>query len=276
MKTRHQLALSMMAIALAAAPLCDAQPRTVMAPIAFEAASIKPSSATGNSKTINVDFGSVQIKAMSLKDLVLRAYGRGRALQLSRSDLVAGGPRWCETDLYDVYAKPGQDLNRSGEQISEMLKTLLRDRFKLAFHQESKEASGYLLGVAKNGPKMTKRSPGYGGAAHSLRTSGRNPQGGFEAKWRDAPLTSVADYLGSYVLDLPVVDRTGLAGTFDLDLNWTPDETQFGGRYKEAQERSRLPSLFAAIPEQLGLRLEAGKVPVAVIVIDHAEKPAAN
>jgi len=87
-------------------------------------------------------------------------------------------------------------------------------------------------------------------------------------------MTAFADYLGYNVLDHPVIDKTGLLGTFDFDLSWNPDATQFGGRF--TVEGSNLPELFAALREQIGLRLEAGKVPIDVIVVDHAEKPSEN
>lgn len=245
------------------------------APLAFDVASIKPSAYPGgNLKTIQLDPGMLTIKGMSLKDLIQRAYGRGYALQLSRSDLVMGGPKWCDDDLYDIVAKPGGNPNGSGEPVSEMLKTLLAERFKLAFHHESKVTSGYLLVVGRSGPKMKERSPGDGG--ESRTGSSRRIEGGFRVTRRDMSMTALADYLGFYVLDRPVLDNTGLAGTFDFDLTWTPDETQFGGRYGGAPEGSNLPNLFTALREQIGLSLETGKVPIDVMVIDHAEKPSVN
>jgi len=254
------------------APLVQAQsPGT---PRAFEVASIKPSSSAGNAKTIHVDPGMVTIRGMSLKDLTQRAYGRGHALQLSRGDLVAGGAKWCEDSLYDIDAKPGGNPLGSGEDVSGMLKTLLVDRFKLTFHHESKDTAGYLLIVDKDGPKMKERSPGDGGEPRT-GTSRASP-GGFHVVRRDTSMTALADYLGFYVLDRPVVDRTGLARTFDFELNWAPDENQFGGRYAGTPPDSNLPDLVKALREQIGLRLETGRAPVDVLVIDHAEKPSEN
>jgi len=250
-----------------AADLCFAQPAQ------FEIASIKASAyPLGNLKTIRLEPGLVWIKGMSLKDLVLRAYGRGHALQVSRSDLVSGGPKWCDTDLYDIEAKPGGDPYGSGQGVSEMLKVLLAERFKLTVHHETREASGYRLVVARDGPKLKKRVPGDAGEART--GSGRRDADGFHVMRRDASMMALADYLGFFVLDRPVVDQTGLSGTYDFDLRWNPDETQFGGRYTVAE--SNLPSLFAALREQIGLGLETGKVPVDVTVIDSAEKPSAN
>jgi uncharacterized protein (TIGR03435 family) len=139
---------------------CAAQAQSLTA---FEVASVKPSTSVGNAKTIHVDAGVVSIRGMSLKDLMLRAYGHGHALQISRSDLVAGGAQWCADDLFDVDAKPGGNPLGSGEDVSAMLRALLADRFRLALHHETRETSGYLLTVTKGGPKMKIRTSGDGG-----------------------------------------------------------------------------------------------------------------
>jgi uncharacterized protein (TIGR03435 family) len=239
----------------------------------FEVASIKASAyPAGNLKTIRVDPGTVSIKGMSLRDLIQRAYGRGHALQLSRADLVTGGPKWCDEKLFDIDAKPGGDPYGSGEQVSEMLKSLLVERFHLAFHHETKEVSGYQLVVDRDEPRLKKRNPGDGGEPRT--GSSRRVAEGFHVIRRDTSMTALADYLGSYVLDRPVIDKTGLSGTFDFDLTWNPDDSQFGGRF--TVESSSLPDLFTAVREQIGLRLKPAKVSADLIVIDRAERPADN
>ncbi len=181
----------------------------------FEVASIKQSASPvrGNAKIIRVEPGMLTIKGMSLKDLIQRAYGRGHSLQLSRSDLVSGGPKWCDADLYDIDAKPGGNPNGSGEDISEMLKALLADRFKLLLHHESKETPGYILVVETGGPKLKSRSPGDGGEPRIRGRSKRELQGGIRLAWRDVSMTTLSDDLGFNVLDRPVINRTGLTGT---------------------------------------------------------------
>ena len=130
----------------------------------FEAASVKSSaSSSGNARIINVEPGLLTIRSMSLSDLTQRAYGRGHSLVLSRSDLVSGGPKWCASDLYDITAKPGGNPYGNGEEVSEMLQSLLAERFKLAIHRESKEVAGYSLVVAADGSKLRPRRPGDGG-----------------------------------------------------------------------------------------------------------------
>jgi hypothetical protein len=90
----------------------------------FEAASVKRSTSNGNAKTIRLEPGILVIQGMSLKDLVLRAYGRGRALQLSRSDVVSGGPKWCDSELFDIEAKPGGNPSMAADEVSERLRAL--------------------------------------------------------------------------------------------------------------------------------------------------------
>jgi uncharacterized protein (TIGR03435 family) len=244
-------------------------------PTAFEVASVKPSASSGNARTIQVNPGMVSIRSMSLRDLALRAYGRGRALQVSREDLVASGLKWYEDDLFDVDAKPGGNPFGSGEEVSAMLQALLVERFKLAFHQETRETSGYLLAAVKGGVKMRARTAGDGGEARVLGRTKRGAHGEMRLEMRDVPLAAVAAYLGN-MYDRPVADQTDLTGTYDLDLEWTTDEIQFGGRFAAGSGESTLPGLFTALREQCGLRLESGKLPVNVLVIDHAEKPSAN
>ncbi|HWC96694.1 MAG TPA: TIGR03435 family protein [Candidatus Sulfopaludibacter sp.] len=243
---------------------------------AFDAASIKPSRYPGgNLKTIHLDPGMVTIQGMSLRDLVARAYGRGHALQISRTELVDGGAKWCETALYDINAKPGADPQGNGEPVSAMLQALLVERFKLAFHHEARDSSGYRLTQAKGGPKLRPRHAGDGGEARVLGRTKRGDQGEVHIELRDASPAALAAFLGN-MLERPVIDKSELSGTFDCDLVFTPDETQFGGRYAAAAQDSTFPDLATALREQLGLRLDPGKVPVDVMMIDHAERPAAN
>src|SRR5579863_9862429 len=104
MKVLGLLALTgFSAIRLWNPPLVQSQP------VAFDVASIKPSATNGNAKIIQVEPGMVSIKGMSLRDLILRAHGRGHALQISRMEAVSGGPKWCGDDLFDIEAKPGDD-----------------------------------------------------------------------------------------------------------------------------------------------------------------------
>jgi len=183
-----------------------------------------------------------------LKTLVCFAY------QL-RDHQVTGGPGWFDLEPFDITAKA--DGPASYQQLQIMVQTLLADRFQLKFHRETKEQPIYALVLAKNGPKLKQAgNPGRGvgfGARGSLNGNGTD-------------MATFASAL-SGKLGRSVVDRTGLQGFYDFLLTWTPDE---------AQADTPGPSLFTAIQEQLGLRLESIKGPVEILVVDHAERPSEN
>ena len=144
-----------------------------------------------------------------------------------------------------------------------MLQTLLADRFKLVVHHEEKMRDAYVLEVRNNAPKLAK-----GNGEGATTSNGRGHIVG-----TNHTMDRFAQVL-SRQMDLPVVNRTGLEGTYNIDLQWTPDSARLarpeGGPVADG------PSIFTAIQEQLGLRLRAAKVPVDVLVIDHAQKPDAN
>lgn len=155
-----------------------------------------------------------------------------------------------------------------------MVKKLLTERFKLTFHHDKKELPAYVLTVSKAGAKMTK-SEADPNAPPSLffRQLG-------QMTVRNSDMAEFAQVMQAAVLDRPVVDQTGLAGKYDFPLNWTPDESQFGGMGMKvpapSDKADAPPGLFTALPEQTGLRLDATKAAVEVLVIDHVEKPSEN
>ncbi len=147
-------------------------------------------------------------------------------------------------------------------QLLQMLQQLLADRFKLKSHRETREASGYVLLVAKNGSKL-EEATGNG----QTRISGGRPGGGVMAA-QNVSISEIATFL-SIGLDGPVVDKTGLTGKYSLTLRWAPGDNK-------TPDDPTAPSLFTALQEQLGLRLESQKLSTDVIVIDYAERPAPN
>jgi uncharacterized protein (TIGR03435 family) len=152
-----------------------------------------------------------------------------------------------------------------------MLQTLLSERFKLVFHREQRPIPGYRLVLAKSGLKAQVSAPDRGSVGHSQR-------GHIEAE--GCTLAQLALKLAE-ALKQPVLDATGIAGRFDLKLEWTPDDLQAkppsaDQRPLGAPEPGTGPSIFAALQEQLGLKLESSKIPAEVLVIDSAEKPSAN
>ena len=218
------------------------------APPAFEVASIKPNTSGEMSSRAGTRAGGRYIGSnMTLKGLVMQAYG----LQHFQ---VTGGPGWSETDRYDINAKGEENVPE--RQIFLMLQSLLAERFKLKVHRETKESGIYSLVVGKNGVKL---QPAAGtGSSFSVGNRKITAQG-----------ASTDDFARALTMQLgqPVVDKTGVTGKYDITLSWAPDAAAVGAGSDAS------PSIFTVIHEQLGLRLEPGKGPVEVLVIDSAEKP---
>jgi len=210
------------------------------AQVTFEAASIKPSTAQGEGTSFDRTAGMLRVRNGSLQDCIREAYGVGDAQIL--------GQTWLKPDRYDIVAK--MPLEARQNQRPAMLQALLAERFKLAVHREIREMPVYALVVAKGGLKIQPVEAGSGGL-----TGG---SGKLMAK--AVPLSRLAGYLAGPRLQLghPVIDRTGISESFSFTLEYTPED------------------LFAALQEQLGLKLEPSKGMVDVIIVDHAEKPSEN
>jgi uncharacterized protein (TIGR03435 family) len=162
------------------------------------------------------------------------------------------GPEWLNSDAasYDIDAKAPAGATRS--QIKLMVQSMLAERFKLALQRETRMLPVYELVTAKNGPKL---QPGSGGGNDGISSSGGS------VKARTVTMAFFAATLSRYI-GTPVFDKTGLSGAFDFNMEYAPDD----------RGNSDKPSVFTAVQEQLGLKLQAAKGPVEVLVIDHAEK----
>ena len=187
---------------------------------------------------------------------------------------VIGGQDWMNSEKFDIEGKPDIPGTPSREQLRTMVKKLLADRFQLKFHNEKKELPAYVLTAGKTEPKMTKDDTNPNGLPGLFfRQLG-------DLNVRNATMADFAHLMQSAVLDRPVVDQTGLAGKWDFQLKWTPDDSQFSGMGMRPPPPSEAadapPPLITAIQEQLGLKLESGKAQVDVMVIDHVEHPSAN
>ncbi len=236
-------------------PFCiaAAQPSgTAAAAPSFEAASIKPSSPDATSSGVDTDTGLLRIQNQPLRGLIRIAYGVNDAQ-------VTGGPKWVEADRFDIAGKA--DGPAGGPALLEMLQTLLADRFKLVFHREQRTVTGYALTVAKGGVKMQ--------ASDSQGSSSNGGRGRIDAKGYH--MSQLAERL-TRLLHAPVEDATGTTAGFDFSLRFTPEEMAVAGAAKD----DSAPTIFTALQEQLGLKLEARKVQMEVIVIDSAEKPSEN
>jgi len=192
--------------------------------------------------------GEVFMRNVSLKSCIQMAY------HLSEGRLI--GPDWLSTTSFDIVAKPPSGAPR--DQTREMMQALLSDRFKLAIHHESRMLPAFALVVGKNGPKLQKGGPG--GPNVDVNNYKMNGKG--------MTMVNLAEALSRH-LDRPVVDKTGLEGVFDLNLEWSPEE--------KPEDVKSAPSIFTAVQEQLGLKLQAEKLPLDVVVVDHMErKPTEN
>jgi uncharacterized protein (TIGR03435 family) len=155
-----------------------------------------------------------------------------------------------------------------------MLRTLLSERFKLSFHREPKEFSIYALEVDKGGPKLKESTAAASDPPQLISTV--YPPARIHLPAKNVMMSDFVSLLQRALLDRPVVDRTGLTGRYDFDLDWAPDETQFGGEVPVAPADAQALPFFTAIEEQLGLHLEATRGTVEALVIDHAKPPSAN
>jgi len=241
-------------------PLMVAFPSLVCAqsaaPLRFEVASIKPTPADeyDGSSGIPTGHGRLTGNHVTLKRCILGAYGVGPSQ-------VVGGPPWLDSDRFEIAAEADRPVGDATLML--MLRTLLADRFKLVLHRETRSLEALVLEVDKNGPRLETAQPGNSQTAAS--------RGRIEAT---ALSMDHFAWVLSRTLSVPVVNRTGLDGVFDFKLEWSPESDR---PLKPGEIPADAgPSIFAAIRQQLGLRLQARKAPVEVLVIDHAEKPSAN
>lgn len=233
----------------------------------FEVATIKPASLDQKGRYITMQgTNRFVVKYYTLKLLIAAAYNLS-------PKVISGGPEWADSDHFDILAlTPGETRPGHDDQMA-MLRTLLTERFKLSFHREEKEFSIYRLEVTKSGSKLKQSSAAPGDPAQLVSTV--YPQR-IHLPARNAAMADFASLLQRALLDRPVVDSTGLSGRYDFDLDWAPDETQFGGEVPVAPQGAQAPPFFTAIKDQLGLELEATRDNVQALVIDHAETPSAN
>jgi bla regulator protein BlaR1 len=200
---------------------------------------------------------------------------------------MSGGPAWINSERYDIEAKVDSSAAEKLGQLDQdqrraMLRPLLEDRFQLKVHQETRELPIYTLAIAKNGPKLHAAKPDDtypdgikdpDGVAHP----GMMRMGPGRITAQGLPMKDIVRLL-TQQLGRTVLDKTGLTGNYDVELQWTPDNipaSMIGPDGKPTPEISG-PSVFTAIQEQLGLKLESQKGPVEVLVIDRVERPSAN
>ena len=237
----------------------------------FDVSTVKPSHATDGHTHVyrHTDDGGFETINISLKGLLAFAYD----LPETR---VIGGPAWLDSDKWDVQAKASAEVDAAIHKLSgdeskaakqKMVQALLAERFKLTAHQETRELPVYALVVAKGGPKFEKTEAN--GTDIGTGNSHIKIHGGDSVE-------ILAEQLAK-VLGRVVLDKTGIQGRYDITLRWTP-ENGLPDKVNGAStpEETNGPSIFTAVQEQLGLRLDPQKGPVGVLVVDRAEMPTEN
>ena len=226
------------------------------APAEFEVVTIKPAPPQSDGRTdtrmsSNTDTGKLTYSNVNLKQVIGKAY----KVQQNQID----GPDWFETDRFDIVAR--FPPHSSAEQVLLMLQAVLAERFKLALHRDTKELPIYELIVAKNGPKLKTAEAATGITSNSNR-----------AQWHVVAKVSMEEFAEFLTGEVgrPVLDKTGLTGSYEMTLDWAADTVPLGN------DGAVLPSLFTAVQE-LGLQLRPSKGRVETLVVDSvARKPTEN
>jgi len=261
----------------------------------FEVASIKPSAPhTGGPMRVGMQIapgGRVIATNFTLKQLVQQAFQ-------VKDFQITDGPAWINSDRWDINAKGSGEGPISPDQIRPMMQALLKERFHLEFHKESKELPVYHLVAAKGGFKLKALPPeevppaamspgGVGGAAGIPRGARMMRMGRGSINAQGVPVSLLATQLGGTV-GKDVIDKTDIKGLYNIKLEWTPEPGEGGAMFgggagpggpgagPHAGGDSNGPSLFTALQEQIGLKLEAARGPVDIMILDRAEKPTEN
>jgi uncharacterized protein (TIGR03435 family) len=233
----------------------------------FEVASVKPGDAGNGHFSVHTDPGEkFTTSNATLRMLIAFAYDL-------RNHQISGGPNWIDSAKFNIEAKANSGLHipagpAGAAQTRLMVRSLLAKRFKFAEHREKRELQVYELVLGKSGSKLKDA------ADPSKESQGRMAPGRLTGI--SVPIALLASQL-SQQLGRSVIDKTDLTGKYDFSLKWTPDEgATRGGPDAPPPADTSGPSIFTAVQEQLGLRLQSARGPVEILVIDHAEKPDAN
>lgn len=222
----------------------------------FEVASVKESKGGPQGVWNEGSHERLRMLNMSLKAIIAESYG------IKDHDVF--GPGWIDSARFEIIAKIAPDTAKLPEKerdavMQAMAQNLLADRFKLKLHRETREMPVFMLLPAKGGLKIRQTGPPSSDWVRA--TIGRG-----ELRAQQMPMAQLLSILGG-ILGREVLDESGVRGVFDINLEWAPDE---------ASAAQAKPSLFTALEEQAGLKLEARKLPMEVLMVDHAERPTEN
>ncbi len=270
------------AAALPVEPASKADDSVMKSP-EFEVASIKPFKQSGDGVSMMTRYtpDGFTGEGLSLHFLIRMAYGL-------EDNQVVGGEKWVDSDQYEVHAKMDEATieamkNATREQKTQILQktmqALLADRFKLKTHRETRQLPVYELVLAKGGSKLQEAKEGDTYANGIKGPDGKSSAGTMrmgpgELTGQALPIKSLVGLLSDRT-GRHVIDKTGLTGKYDFTLKWQEGDGPASDEPANGADAAG-PSLFTALQEQLGLKLEAQKAPVEVLVVDHAEKPTAD
>ncbi len=259
-------------LGVSAAALLPAQSQPVVAPLAFDVASVKPSGVTGNGvrgtchgidsvyapdqKAEAPSLGRCVITDARLSHLIFIAWN------LSTMQQIKSEPEWIARgdERFDVVAKAEDPSKATEQQLFAMLQTLLIDRFQLKFHRETVEMPGFALVIAKGGSKLQESKSDQPELSPGARTRPK-PGGPATVHAHNYSMAMLMELLSGVGGHGQGVDKTGLTGRYDFTLSW---DEQAG------------PSITTALQQQLGLKMESMKTPVSYFIVDSAQRPSAN
>jgi uncharacterized protein (TIGR03435 family) len=260
-------------------PAAPSPSDSVTRPIQFDVVSVKIHNPDTQGSRMQLTADGVRLSNLPLQDLIVQSYG------LVLSDQIVGLPSWANSERFDIEAKvAGGDIaafrKLTLDQVRAMGRPILTDRFKFAVHEEKRVLPLYALVVAKDGLKLrpstlsaqdAEARTGLIQMSHASNANGAT-QGLNELTARGVTLDRLASTLSQQGLGRVVLDHTGLTDRYDFKLTWASDSV--AGNTNSTDTCG--PSIFTAVSEQLGLRLEPQKGPVPVVVIDHIEVPSPN
>jgi uncharacterized protein (TIGR03435 family) len=255
----------------------------------FEVVSVKPNRSSDARYMILPSTGRFTATGVTTKQLITLAYN-------VKDFQVSGGPSWISSERYDIEAKEPDALaeeiarlprDKNWERIGLMLQSLLADRFELRVRHETREAPVYALVIAKGGPKLLPAKSALPGPFAPGQPLPPQYPAGMTGATMQGPMSQVAAWLSRLPeIGRTVLDRTGLKGNYSIQLQWALDQGHVGifkgpedgksGTDNAPPPESSGPSLFTALQEQLGLRLESARGPVETVIIDHIERPSEN
>jgi uncharacterized protein (TIGR03435 family) len=246
-------------------PPAPISPMPADADPAFDLATIKLTRPDATARGTRVQGANVSLLGRTLMELVTLA----NDVDVHQ---IIGLPAWSTAERYDIAGKAAPEGQPSTEQLKVMLRKLLADRFQLVFHKEQRELPVYTLSVAKGGAKISKNTG-------KNETTGVIFRGPGSVLLNDVSMDDFCKMLQNAALDRPVVNQTGLSGTFDFSLVWTPDQgppAPNPNALASIDKADVPPDLFTATQQQLGLKIDATRLRTEVLVVEKAEKPSDN